>query len=249
MLKNIGNVVISSMSMAFLVILSWSVAYAYGWGQAFYYGYSWWYVEVSKSNIARSIGYVLLSTLMILGFSGVSFLLVRLVKPFLSGRCLNILRSFVISAVLQLPLLFVCVLSIGSVYLFLLVAYIGLVLISTFLLRNYVEKYVTSLNPKKLWEKLMQFPHYVLTFLYVYFVLSAFLIGYVRPYFLTRFDMLEVNRQFYYILAKYDDSLILSADIHRDKENFYLYRPSNHFLLHIKANVAVESPSRCELSH
>ncbi len=55
MLKILNKLLSSSISMAFLVILGWSVAYSYGWGQSYFYGFPWWYVDVGTSNVARSL--------------------------------------------------------------------------------------------------------------------------------------------------------------------------------------------------
>ncbi|WP_157073966.1 hypothetical protein [Moraxella oblonga] len=42
--NNLNKFVASSVSMAYLAVLSWATAYAYGWGQAVYHGYPWWHV-------------------------------------------------------------------------------------------------------------------------------------------------------------------------------------------------------------
>ena len=66
MLKTLSKVISSSISMAFLVVLGWSVAYAYGWGQSYFYGFPWWYVDVGSGNVARSLGYVIWATIILL---------------------------------------------------------------------------------------------------------------------------------------------------------------------------------------
>ncbi|MCT8715617.1 hypothetical protein KZ375_09780, partial [Glaesserella parasuis] len=62
MLKIANKFISSSISMAFWGVTGWSVAYAYGWGQSYFYGFPWWYVDVGISNVARSLGYVLWNT-------------------------------------------------------------------------------------------------------------------------------------------------------------------------------------------
>ncbi|SUU53854.1 Uncharacterised protein [Actinobacillus pleuropneumoniae] len=53
MLGVINKIVSSSLSMAFLGVLSWSAAYSYGWGQACFYGFPLWYVDVGAGNVAQ----------------------------------------------------------------------------------------------------------------------------------------------------------------------------------------------------
>lgn len=253
MLKNVGNMIISSVSMAFMVILSWSIAYAYEWGRSYYYGYPWWYVEINTGNIARSIGYVLFATLTLLLFSVFSLFLVRKIKPFLNKFYLNLFRAFVLSAILWLPIVMSSFILIGKLHSSFIISYAILVIVFTVIFKEYIEdaleNYFENANYRTITRYLNRMQNYIMIFLYSYFVLIAFLLGYAKPHFTYHFDMLEVNHKMYYVLAKYDDAIILSKDVKQDRKNFYIYRTSTSKLAHLKVNLPLGIQQHCYLDH
>ncbi|MGC7559537.1 hypothetical protein [Pasteurella sp. PK-2025] len=250
MLKHIGNLIFSSISMAFLVILSWSIAYAYGWGQSYFYGYPWWYVDVHISNIARSTGYVVLVTLILVITTLLAIYTVRKCKPLLSYRCLNILRAATLSMVVWFPIVIISFLLTGGVNPLFMISYGILVVSFTFIFKRYIEKYVHYIDKKKVMRFVKQNQYAIVIFTYIYFVLSAFVIGYFRPHFSHSFDMVEFKNKMYYVLSKYDDAIILSQDIRKNGEDFYIYRITTNVLNHIKTNQLPQSAeTRCSLEH
>lgn len=83
-LKSLNHLINSSILMAYLICLGWSIAYVCGWARAYYYGYSWELVEVGTSNIARSLGYVVFFSIIITIFYSCGMYVLHLVKKILS---------------------------------------------------------------------------------------------------------------------------------------------------------------------
>lgn len=253
MLQKIGNSIISSVSMAFLAILSWSVAYTYEWGRSYYYGYPWWYVDVNTGNIARSLGYVLFATFILLIISYFNLFLVRKIKPFLNKSYFNLLRAFVLSGILWLPILMSSFILMGKLHSSFIISYTVLVVVFTAIFKQYIENYLESHFENRSRRQIMRYieknQNHIMIFLYSYFVLSAFIMGYSKPHFTQRFDMLEVNHKFYYVLAKYDDAIILSENVKQDYDNFYIYRSSNGKLAHLKVGIPMKKPVNCAITH
>ncbi|MGX3047137.1 hypothetical protein ACWIUH_04725 [Ursidibacter arcticus] len=249
MVKDISHIIISSISMAFLVMLSWSIAYAYGWGQSCFYGYPIWYVDISTSNIARSIGYVLSVTFILLVISLVSLWIICKLKPFISERFLIILLSFILGAILWFPILIISVITISRLDIIVIFIHLSLAIISAKLLIPNVSNKIQGFNRKEIFIFLKKRQHYIIIYTYVYFVLAAFIVGCLKPYFTNKFDMLEVNHKMYYVIAKYDDSIVLSENIKKDKENFYIYRISLKSLMHLKVNQPIGLQQSCNVTH
>ncbi|MGX2974333.1 hypothetical protein [Ursidibacter arcticus] len=248
MVKDISHIIISSISMAFLVMLSWSIAYAYGWGQSCFYGYPIWYVDISTSNIARSIGYVLSVTFILLVISLVSLWIICKLKPFISERFLIILLSFILGAILWFPILIISVITISRLDIIVIFIHLSLAIISAKLLIPNVSNKIQGFNRKEIFIFLKKRQHYIIIYTYVYFVLAAFIVGCLKPYFTNKFDMLEVNHKMYYVIAKYDDSIVLSENIKKDKENFYIYRISLKSLMHLKVNQPIGLQQSCNVT-
>ncbi|GJH42698.1 hypothetical protein K7G90_000712 [Pasteurella canis] len=234
MFKHISNLIFSSASMAFLVILGWSTAYSYGWGQSYFYGYPWWYVDIHISNIARTTGYVISVTLILANISFLAIYAVRKLKPFLSYNNLNRLRASSLSFIIWLPLLIINFLLTGYFNYLVILIYIILFICFTFIIKGYIEKYITFFKKDIILKCIYNHQYCLLIFTYLYFVIAAFVIGYFRPCFTQTFDMVEFNHKMYYVLSKYDDAIILSEQIKKDGKDFYIYRINTNVLNHIK---------------
>lgn len=220
--------------MAFLIVLSWSAAYTYGWGQAYYYGFPWWYVDVGVDNVARSLSYVLYVTLWLFAAYLIGLLLLTKVKPFLSLSCVKFLRALIIVAVLWLYLLIGSVLLTGKITPQIGVGYVVVVICSTVIFQSPINQHIQSLHLANMLRLMYHYKNYVLLSTYLYFVIFAFLTGYFRPYFKTGFDQLEIAHKMYYVLAKYNKTFVLAEEVKRDNEHFYLYEISPNHLNHIQ---------------
>ncbi|VEI48197.1 Uncharacterised protein [Actinobacillus equuli] len=119
-----------------------------------------------------------------------------------------------------LTYLIVTVLITGKIYQLSVIAYFCTVLGSTLLFRNPINRHISNINVHTAINFVQSHKNYVMISTYAYFVLFAFLVGYLRPNFKTRFDMLEVDHKMYYVLAKYNKTFILSEELRIDNDDF-----------------------------
>ncbi|WP_167509581.1 hypothetical protein [Actinobacillus vicugnae] len=236
MLKIINKIVSSSLSisMAFLGVLSWSVAYSYGWATACFYGFSWWYVDIGADNVARSLGYVITVTLVLCLTYLIGLCLLVKIKPYLSDGCVKFVRATVLCAVVFLPILIVSTLMTGEIFQLMVIVYVATVLFFSLLFSRPINRHISNINVYTAINFFQNHKNHVMIFTYVYFVLFAFLVGYLRPHFKTRFDMIEVEQKMYYVLTKYHKTFILAEELKSDNDDFYLYELIPNQLGHIK---------------
>lgn len=97
-----------------------------------------------------------------------------------------------------------------------------------------INRHISNINIYSAIQFFQSHKSNVLIFTYVYFVIFAFMVGYLRPHFKTRFDMIEINAQMYYVLAKYNKTFILSKELKIDNDEFYLYELNPNQLGHIQ---------------
>ncbi|WGE89199.1 hypothetical protein [Actinobacillus arthritidis] len=233
MLGIINKIVSSSLSMAFLGVLSWSATYSYGWAQAYFYGFPLWYVDIGAGNVARSLGYVLYVTLILCSTYLIGLFLLIKAKPFLSVSCVKLVRAGILCAIASLPILIISTLLTGKIHQNSIIAYCCVVVLFILIFRHSITRHISNINIHTAINFFQSHKSYVLMFTYAYFVLFAFMVGYLRPHFKTRFDMIEVNNTMYYILAKYNKTFILSKELKLDNDEFYLYELNPNQLGHI----------------
>ncbi|MFZ7224497.1 hypothetical protein [Avibacterium avium] len=211
----------SSIFLAFLVLVGWSVAYGYNWGLAWYYGYPWELVEVGRADIARSLFHVLVvSSLMIAVYIAGIKLLVS-IKDKLSFVRFNFIRALITCFILTFPLFLEITVIIKVISLYILLVYLLILLILTIILANFLKNY----NICMLWQFLTKAERNILPLLiasYAYFVILSCLVGYLRPFNKTIYHKLEVNHQQYFILGKNCNSLILGKTYEKGGKDFYL---------------------------
>lgn len=241
MLNNFNKFVASSISMAYLVVASWATAYAYGWGQAVYHGYPWWHVIQGGSMIARSLAFVCgVSLMLVMGYL-LGFWLFRGIKRlvgFLSHSAtfhhLGFVKIFILLMVLSTPIALLLYFYVGILSAPKLWSYLSMILVIS-LIFNKVGKAVNfSIDLKELTsnEKYYQL---FMGFIFVYLVLSAFAIGYLRSAFFVGYDMIKVNNQPYYILSiNGDDDFILGKKIKgNDCFVFFNRKTLHHYNIYI----------------
>ncbi|ACS97026.1 hypothetical protein NJ8700_02930 [Aggregatibacter aphrophilus NJ8700] len=234
MLKTLSKVISSSISMAFLVVLGWSVAYAYGWGQSYFYGFPWWYVDVGSGNVARSLGYVIWATIILLLTYLIGLFGLKKVKPYMSERCVNLLRTYILCTIFFIPIPVACILLVGKLNSIFAIVYIITTFIFTLLFKNYFRNHISTISIHVVIRFFHRNKSYVMLFMYCYFVIFGFIMGYVRPNFKIIFDSMEVEKQSYYVLAKYSDTFILSRSIRATNGDFYIYKMNPNSICHIK---------------
>ncbi|MFW3379067.1 hypothetical protein ACN9NO_06895 [Glaesserella parasuis] len=234
MLKIANKFIFSSISMAFLGVTGWSVAYAYGWGQSYFYGFPWWYVDVGISNVARSLGYVLWNTAILFLTYLIGLYILIKAKKYMPEPYIQFLRAYILICIGLSPLLFGYITSIGRCNTYVGLGYLLLILLFTLIFKNYINHNIPSISVKATMQFLYKNQVYIIICAYCCFVMFAFITGYIRPNFKNTFDIIDIDHKTYYILAKYSDTFILANEIHANNDNFYIYKLSPNSLFHIK---------------
>lgn len=178
-------------------------------------------------NVARSLGYVLFLSLIFLLAYIVGVISVKISKKDLSEKIVKLLRAFMCTTILVVPILLQYILFDNKVLYTVVPAYVLLAMV----LSHFLSYKIDSINVQKVWNKIKRRDINLLLVLlafYLYFVLSAFAVGYIRPYFRHSYPSIEVNNEFYYILAKNDKGLILSKDTRRKNDEFFVYPCEPH---------------------
>ena len=63
----------------------------------------------------------------------------------------------------------------------------------------------------------------VMSAVYIYFILSAFLVGYVSPILISEYATILFEGQPYYVLSTNNNILILSKSLERDNKQFFVF--------------------------
>lgn len=233
MLKVLNKFISSSISMALLGVTGWSVAYAYGWGQSYFYGFPWWYVDIGTSNVARSLGYVIWATSILLVIYLIGLFCLSKAKKIMSDAHFELLRAYILIAILLSPLLLGCIALIGDCNYYVIGIYIVLIFFFTLIFKSKIKQYIPNISIRTVLRFLYKNQNYIILGSYTYLVLFAFVMGYVRPNFKTAFDTIDINNKSYYVLAKYSDTFVLANNIDKNQEHFYIYKLSPNSLYHI----------------
>lgn len=222
----------SSISLAFLTLTSFSVAYCYCWGQAVFHGYPWWHVEIENSVIARSLAYVLGASfvLFVSYATGLAFINKIFKKCYFNH--IGWLRVMVFTSAFTMPVVCTFYIFIGFVPLFLVVIYAIITAICIALF----HKKLDSLSLKFDFATLIDANFWSLTvFIFAYFSIIAFGIGYVRSDLRVTYDYIYVDNKPYYILTTNGDhGYIMAKDIKDNCEFIFFNRESQkYYTVHV----------------
>lgn len=219
MIRSLNKIINSSVSMAFVGITSWATAYCYGWGQALFHGYPWWHVSKGPDNVARSLAYVCIMSLVLAVGYGIGYLLLRAVKKSSWFEHIGFLRVFVLLNVLFFPIAVECYLLLGYMPLKILLAYLGVSLLFSAVFHRIGNRFQMDMSLIRNEE---QYSPFFTAFIFLYFTALAFCIGYTRPYFRTTYDKMVFENKPYYILASSSDVYIMGEKI-RDNHEFVFF--------------------------
>lgn len=221
-LKSLNHLINSSILMAYLICLGWSIAYVCGWARAYYYGYSWELVEVGTSNIARSLGYVVFFSIIITIFYSCGMYVLHLVKKCCPQDIIRSIRLFIVLTTVLSPIAVVLFLFMKEIDYTPIIIYLLLSIptsivfnktVSTFRLQDLIQ----IINRQKINAML------VMSAVYIYFILSAFLVGYVSPILISEYATILFEGQPYYVLSTNNNILILSKSLERDNKQFFVF--------------------------
>lgn len=217
----------SSVFIAYLTFLGWSVAYIYGWAKSYYYNYPWELVEVGINNIARALGYILFVSLIISTLYILGLVMIRNAKRLFSNTVVSSIRTFVVLGIVFAPLLIQISLFTHETSYFILFIYLSIAILVSILCKRHhyninFKQITLDIKNRKIHLEV------VLIMVYIYFALSAFMIGYYRPIFKQEYSTITLFNEDYYILAKSNEKLILSQDIDNRNMKFFIYPCINH---------------------
>ncbi|MBE9589088.1 MULTISPECIES: hypothetical protein [Moraxella] len=241
MLNNFNKFVASSVSMAYLAVLSWATAYAYGWGQTAYHGYPWWHVVQGGSMIARSLAYVcVVSMVLVIGYL-IGYQAFKFIKRFFEllhvswgASHLGFVKIFILLAIVSTPIMLLLYFYVGILSSYRLMGSVLSILAISLVCHKFGRAISFSIRLRELMsnEKYYQI---FMAFIFVYVVVSAFSIGYLRSAFFTGYDIIEVeNRPYYILVANGDEGFILGENIkHNSHFIFFDRKTLNHYTIHI----------------
>ncbi|WP_454740609.1 hypothetical protein [Citrobacter freundii] len=213
----------SSVFIAYMGCLGWGSAYFYGWGVSFYYGFPWWIVCVGTDDIARSLFYaVVVMFVFIVGWgTGIAFFFA--VKQKDNMRDLNVLRLFFAIILLFIPVVVeISILKKDFQYNLLVFSFVASMVL-TIVIRFYGAFFsLSSINQRIFIMKYCI--ELVMVFFVIYFWLFSFLSGYYKPQFKKEYEMISFKNDWYYVLARFDNQLVLSKYFKGGNGRFLVFR-------------------------
>ncbi len=216
----------SSMLLAYLGGLGWGSAYFYGWGVSAYYGFPWWYVGVGPDNIARSLFHAIsLMAIFIIAW-GVGILLFFLVKQKARIHDISFLRLFLAAVLFFIPIVIEFSLLTESFLweLFFIILLVALCL--SVGMRFYSKLMPVICFTQLSWVRRHCFTIVMLGFI-IYFFIFSFFVGIYKPQLKKEYEMILYDGGWYYALARYHDSFILSKSFTKNNNRFIIFRPED----------------------
>ncbi|XXQ67640.1 hypothetical protein ACKLNO_08400 [Neisseriaceae bacterium B1] len=136
MSNTIDKFINSSLSLAFFTLTAFSTAYCYCWGLAWFHGLPWWHIQIDNSTIARSLAWVIGSSLILL-FSYISgYFLLQKISKYQYFQQMGFLRILLLVSVFSIPVLLTFYVFIGNIPSYVSLIYFVIVLFCTALWRN-----------------------------------------------------------------------------------------------------------------
>ncbi|CAD6031026.1 hypothetical protein Q0S50_23420 [Escherichia coli :H19] len=222
----------SSVLIAYMGSLGWGSAYFYGWGVSFYYGFPWWIVGAGVDDVARSLFFaVIVMGIFFVGWGiGIAFFFA--VKRKNAMHDLSVLRLYLAILLLFAPVLieFSVLKQKLQIHFFILSVLVALIL--TISIRFYGNMFsVSCFSQKNFFKK--HYPELFMICFVAYFWFFSFLTGYYKPQFKKEYEMINLQNTWYYVLARYDNSLVLSKSYKTGSNRFLVFRSEQNDNLEI----------------
>lgn len=221
-LKSLNHLINSSILMAYLICLGWSSAYVCGWARAYYYGYSWELVEIGISNIARSLGYIVFFSIIIAFVYSCGIYILHLVKKHCPQDIVRSVRLFVVLTTVLSPIAVVLFLFMKEIDYTAVVIYLLFSIPISIVFNKTVSAFRLQDLPQIINRQKMNIM-LIMSSVYIYFILSAFLVGYVRPILISEYATILFEGQRYYILSTNNNILILAKSVQRNNDQFFVF--------------------------
>lgn len=213
----------SSLFIAYMGCLGWGSAYFYGWGTSFYYGFPWWIVGAGVDDVARSLFFaVIVIAIFLIGW-GIGVVFFFAVKRKHSMQELNVFRLYFAVELLFVPAIIEFSILRQKIQVPLLLLSAAIALAVTISIRSYGLFLSVSCFYDKPFIKKHFFEIVMIAFV-AYFWLFSFLTGYYKPQFKKEYEMINYNDGWYYVLARYDNCLVLSTSFNAGSKRFVIYQ-------------------------
>lgn len=233
MSNTIHHFIQSSISLAFLTIISFATAYCYGWGQAVAYGYPWWHVEIGNASMARSLAYVFVTSLLLFLCYLLGYAFLNKISKNQYFQQIGWLRVIVLVSVFTIPVLLTFYLFIGTIPIYLAIIYI---LISSFCVWMFHQKW-NNISFKMDFRMMLKQQHFWIfnLFIFVYFSILALSIGYLRADLRVTYDYMQLNDKYYYILSTNSENSYIMAEKTKDNDEFVFFNRENqnYYIIHV----------------
>ncbi|AEE59979.1 TPA: hypothetical protein NY126_005712 [Escherichia coli] len=216
----------SSLFIAYMGCLGWGSAYFYGWGTSFYYGFPWWVVGAGVDDVARSLFYAVTVIVVFLIGWGTGIVFFLGVKQKNNMQSLSFFRLF-----LAILLLFVSpALEFSVIHQHFAPYTLTLCVIAALIITLLVRMGVGFISVKCISEVsfIRQYRiECVLLGFIIYFWLFSFIAGWYKPQFKKEYQTLRYENAWYYVLARYDERLILSKSYLNGSKKFVVLNSAN----------------------
>ena len=215
----------TSLLVAYMGCMGWGSAYFYGWGNSFYYGYPWWVVGAGVDDVARSLFYAV--TVIVIFFIGwiTGIVFFFSVKQKTNIRDLSFIRLFIAIFLLFIPPTVEFSVIQRKLALDILTLSLVIALIITFIIRYYGG----CLSVKKIPYMFIVKNHcieIIMILFIVYFWIFSLLAGWYKPMLKKEYQVLYYNNAYYYVLARYDNRLVLSETFKGNSNYFIILNTS-----------------------
>lgn len=212
----------SSITIAYLGTLGWGSAYFYGWGISYYYGFPWWYVIVGVDSIARSLFYAIDLIIVFIVSWFIGFCLFFAVKQKRTINQLSDIRLLFAVFLFVIPFNIMLTILHKNFFLKMSVIFFILSITAVIIIRTCWQKIVVIYNLYK-FNRNVAFVMIMLVFM-VYFWLFSFIAGVYKPQSKKEYETILHNGEWYYVLAKYNERLILSKSFMANSKRFLIYK-------------------------
>ncbi|EPT7718389.1 hypothetical protein ACVSDK_004760 [Escherichia coli] len=215
----------SSLLVAYMGCLGWGSAYFYGWGNSFYYGYPWWVVGAGVDDVARSLFYAV--TVIVIFFIGwiIGVVFFFVMKQKTNVRDLSFARLFIAVFLLFTPPTVEFSVIQQKLALDILLISLVAALITLFIVRYYRVSSSIKSSPYIFFVK-KHLIEIVMVLFIIYFWAFSLIAGWYKPILKKEYQVLYYNNAWYYVLARYDNRLVLSETFKADGNYFIIFNTS-----------------------
>jgi hypothetical protein len=212
----------SSLFIAYMGCMGWGSAYFYGWGTSFHYGFPWWVVGAGVDDVARSLFYaVTVIVIFLFGWAaGVVFFLS--IKQKNSMRDLSIVRLFLAVLLLFVPPALEFSVIHQQLMTDLLILSVIAALIITLIIRWSGHLFSVKCISEMHFVRRHRIEIVMAGFM-IYFWVFSLLAGCFKPHFKKEYQMIYHEHTWYYVLARYDNRLVLSESFSTGGKKFIIY--------------------------